>query len=73
MDLNKEEEDFKDGEGATDIPITMTQDGEITHIQLDGKINSEELKKVVEMAQESAKEIYEIQKKALKESVGGVE
>jgi len=67
MDLTKEEEDYKDGEGSTDIPITMTQDGEITHIQLDGKINSKELKEVIEMTKKAGKEIYEIQKKALKE------
>lgn len=71
MDLTKEEEDYHEGEGPTDIPITLTQDGEITHIQLDGKINSTQLKEVIKMAKEAAKEIYEIQKKALKDSVGG--
>jgi len=67
IDLDKKEEDFEEGEGATDIPITMTPDGEITHIQLDGKINKEQLKKVLEMARTATKEIYEVQKKALKE------
>jgi exosome complex component RRP41 len=69
IDLTKEEEDFKEGEGSTDIPITMTNDGEITHIQLDGKINPEELKEVIKMVKKSSKEIYEIQKKALKELI----
>ena len=69
VDVNKEEEDWEEGEGATDIPITMTQGGKITHIQLDGKITSKELKEAIELAKEATKEIYEVQKKALKESV----
>lgn len=69
VDLNKDEEDWEDGEGSTDIPITMTPDGEITHIQLDGRITSEQLKEVIELARKSTKEIYEVQKKALKDSV----
>jgi len=69
VDLNKDEEDWEEGEGSTDIPITMTPEGEITHIQLDGRITSEELKKVIELAKKKVKEIYEVQKKALKDSV----
>ena len=67
VDLIKEEEDWEEGEGATDIPITMTPDGKITHIQLDGKITMEKLKEVIELAKKATKEIYEVQKKALKE------
>ena len=67
VDLNKDEEDWEEGEGATDIPITVTPDGKVTHIQLDGKINKEQLKESVKLAQEACKQIYEIQKKALKE------
>ncbi|KKL44765.1 hypothetical protein LCGC14_2362390, partial [marine sediment metagenome] len=33
VDLSKEEEDFKEGEGSTDIPVSFTSDGKITHIQ----------------------------------------
>src|SRR3990167_5709682 len=69
VDVNKEEEDWEDGEGATDIPITMTGDGKLTHIQLDGKISTKQLKEAVKMARKACKEIYEIQKKALKESL----
>lgn len=72
VDLNKDEEDWEDGEGSTDIPITLTQDGKLTHIQVDGKIDSEQLKKAIELAENACKEIYEIQKKALKD-VGGKE
>ncbi len=69
VDLNKDEEDWEEGEGSTDIPITMTPDGEITHIQLDGRITSKELKEVIELAGKKTKEIYEVQKKALKDSI----
>src|SRR3989344_8270303 len=31
-DVSKEEEDWKEGEGATDMPITLTPDGKLTHI-----------------------------------------
>ena len=67
VDVNKYEEDWEEGEGATDIPITMTPDGKITHIQLDGKITKEQLKEVIQLAKKATKEIYEIQKKVLKE------
>ena len=69
VDLDKDEEDFEEGEGSTDIPITMTKDGKITHIQLDGTITKEELKEVAELAKKATQEIYEVQKKALKESL----
>ena len=38
VDVDKHEEDLEEGEGATDIPITMTSEGGLTHLQLDGKI-----------------------------------
>ncbi len=67
VDVDKNEEDWEDGEGSTDIPITFTNEGKITHIQLDGKITSKQLKEAVELARKSCKEIYEVQKKALKQ------
>ncbi len=69
VDLDKAEEDFEEGEGPTDIPISMTHSGEITHIQLDGKINVEQMKEAVELARKSTQEVYEVQKKALKEAL----
>ncbi|MBA7617857.1 Ribonuclease PH [subsurface metagenome] len=72
VDLNKNEEDWEEGEGSTDIPMTFTNQGELTHIQLDGKITSKQLKEAVELAKKSCKKIYEVQKKALKE-IGGNE
>lgn len=68
VDLDKAEEDFEGGEGPTDIPISMTDEGEITHLQLDGKINSKELKDAIGMAKGACEKIYEVQKQALKDS-----
>jgi exosome complex component RRP41 len=69
VDLNKDEEDFEEGEGATDIPISMTGDKKLTHIQLDGKIDKKQLKEAVKLAEKACEGILEVQKKALKESV----
>lgn len=71
VDVNKYEDSiFDEGEGATDIPFTFTGDGKITHLQLDGKISPEQFKEVLELARNGAKKVYEVQKKALKESLG---
>ncbi len=72
VDLTKEEEDWEEGEGATDIPITLTHEGKITHIQADGKIEKKQLIEAVNLAEKATKKIYDVQKKALKE-VGGNE
>ena len=69
VDVDKNEEDWEEGEGATDIPITLTHSGDLTHIQLDGKITKEQLKEAVEMARKSTEKIYEVQKEALKKSL----
>jgi exosome complex component RRP41 len=69
MDLTKEEEDFEEGEGPTDIPISMTKDGKITHFQLDGKINAAQLKDVLDMTKDACAKVYEVQKEALKNSL----
>jgi len=69
VDLSKAEEDWEEGEGATDIPITMTGEGKVTHIQLDGKIGTKQLKEAIKLAKKACKDIYEVQKAALKESV----
>ena len=67
VDVSKAEEDWEEGEGATDIPISFTHDGRLTHIQLDGKIKREQLKEAIEMARKATLKVYEVQKKALKE------
>jgi len=71
-DVDKDEEDWEDGEGATDIAMSfVSNSGKLSHIQLDGHITSKQLKEAVKLGRESIKEIYEAQKKALKET--GVE
>ncbi|MGV8151551.1 MAG: exosome complex exonuclease Rrp41 [Candidatus Nanoarchaeia archaeon] len=66
-DVIKEEEDYEDGEGATDIPFSITSRSEkITHLQLDGKIQTYRLKEAAEAAKEACKKISKIQERALK-------
>jgi len=67
VDVSKEEEDWEEGEGASDIPMSFTSNGELTHIQLDGRIDNEKLQEGIKMAKEACEKIYEVQKKALKD------
>ncbi|MBT4376176.1 exosome complex exonuclease Rrp41 [archaeon] len=71
VDLTKEEEDFEEGEGPTDIPISMTHEGKVTHMQLDGKIGVKQLQESIDMAKVACEEVYEVQKKALKDVIEG--
>ncbi len=73
VDVSKAEEDWEEGEGATDMPMSFTHDGRLTHIQLDGKIKREQLKEAIELARKASQKVYEVQKKALKEVSGGDE
>ncbi len=67
-DLIKEEEDYEDGEGSTDIPMAFLSNSEkMSLLQLDGRINSKKLKEAIEAGKKACKEIYELQKKTLKE------
>ncbi|MBR9702352.1 exosome complex exonuclease Rrp41 [Candidatus Pacearchaeota archaeon] len=68
VDVDKTEDCvFDEGEGASDIPITFTNNGRMTHIQIDGNIDKKQLMEAVNLAREACKDIYEVQKKALKE------
>jgi len=54
LDLDKyEDSEFEEGEGSTDIPMTFTSDGKLTHIQVDGYITPEQLKEAMKMAREA--------------------
>jgi ribonuclease PH len=67
-DLIKEEEDYEDGEGATDIPMAyLSNSGKITLLQLDGRINAEKLKEALSAGKDACKKIHDVQVKALKE------
>lgn len=65
VDLNKDEEDAPD---AVDIPLgIMPNSGQIVLLQMDGLLTKEEFDKVMPMGVAACKEIYEVQKAALKE------
>ncbi len=66
-DLIKKEEDYEEGEGATDIPMAFTtRTNKLCLLQLDGKISAEELKEAIKAGEKACKKIYAEQKKALK-------
>jgi exosome complex component RRP41 len=74
VDLTKEEEDFHDGEGATDFAIAKPANSDdFTLLQMDGKIQPALVKEATRLGAEACKEIYEVQKKALKELFQGVD
>ncbi|MFA5019614.1 MAG: exosome complex exonuclease Rrp41 [Candidatus Pacearchaeota archaeon] len=67
VDVNKSEEDYEEGEGATDIAMSfLARKQDLVHIQLDGHISCKELKEAISLGKKISKEIYEIQKEALK-------
>ncbi len=68
VDVNKAEEDYEEGEGATDMAMSfMNKSGKLTHIQLDGKISAKDLAEAIKLGRQTCKKIHEVQKKALKE------
>lgn len=70
VDVDKNEEDYEGGEGPTDFPIAkIANTNQFTLLQLDGKIPPSKVKEVMEFADKACAEIYEVQKKALKEAV----
>lgn len=67
VDVDKKEEDYEEGEGATDVAISyLANSGKITHIQLDGNISAKELKEASKLGGKVAEDIYKIQEEALK-------
>ena len=67
VDLCYEEEAYEDGPVA-DIPLAVVHNTqEIALLQMDGEISKEELIRAIEMGRKAMEQVYEIQKKALKE------
>ena len=67
VDLDYSEESYADGPVA-DIPIAMMPySNKLTLLQMDGEVKKEDLMKLLEMGKKACMDIYEIQKKALKE------
>ncbi len=66
-DITKEEEDYEEGEGATDIPFTMTsRKKDVVHLQLDGKIQTTRFREAIEAAKNACDKILKYQERALK-------
>ncbi len=61
LDPMKEEDNF----GQADLPIAMTPNGDITLMQMDGNLTPDEFGQAVTMAMKGAKDIYELQRRAL--------
>ena len=73
VDLDYSEESYADGPVA-DIPIAMMPgSGKITLLQMDGEVKKEELMKALQMGKKICMDIYEVQKKALKEKYHEIE
>ena len=73
VDLDYSEESYKDGPVA-DIPLAvMPNSGRLTLLQMDGEVNKNELMKLIEAGKKACSNIYEIQRKALKEKYKEVE
>jgi exosome complex component RRP41 len=63
LDPSKEE----DNHGQADMPFAMNpRTGDIVLLQMDGHLTFEEFQKCLEMAKGTCKEVYEIQKEALR-------
>ena len=72
VDPDYYEEAYECDKGVADIPVAiMPQTGKISLLQMDGLINPAELKEALEIAQVAAKNIYEVQKAALKAKYSG--
>ncbi|NYT18705.1 MAG: exosome complex exonuclease Rrp41 [Methanosarcinales archaeon] len=69
IDLNKPEDNY----GDADLPIAMTEDGDITLLQMDGNLTPEEITKGIEMVKVGCEQIFAIQKAALMEKFGTAE
>jgi len=67
VDLIKEEEDYEEGDGASDIPLAfLSKSGKISLLQLDGKIEPDKLKEAIKTGKKACEEIYKLQEKTLK-------
>ncbi len=62
LDLGKDEDNY----GDADLPVAMTQDGDVTLIQMDGNLTQDEFKEAMQLVKVGCKQILEIQREALK-------
>ena len=67
LDLFEPEDNF----GEVDMPLAILPNTkQITLLQMDGMLTKAEAKKLIEMSMKACEQIYELQKKALKEKDG---
>lgn len=63
LDLGKKEDNY----GEADVPLAITaHDEEIVLLQMDGLLTKSEFEQAVELAKKGAREVYKLQKEALK-------
>jgi len=66
--------DFEDKKGEADVPVAyMPKLEEVTLLQMDGILTQEETIKTIVMAIEGCKQVYEVQREALKKKYGMTE
>jgi exosome complex component RRP41 len=66
--------DYEDKEGEADVPVAyMPKLEKVTLLQMDGILSSDETIEVIEMAVEGCKQVYEVQREALKKKYGMIE
>lgn len=67
VDLNKHEEDAED---AVDMAVAFLPNSkDVVLLQMDGEMTPEEFSKMMKLSTDNVEKVYEIQKKALKDSV----
>ena len=72
VDLDYEEEALKEGDVA-DIPVAMIPNtGEITLLQMDGRVEKEELLAAIEQAKPTFQKIADVQRQAIKQRYAAV-
>ena len=63
--------DYEDKEGQADIPVAyMPKLEKVTLLQMDGVVSTDEFDKCVDLAIDGCKQIYEMQREALKKKYG---
>jgi exosome complex component RRP41 len=63
--------DYEDKEGQADIPVAyMSKLEKVTLLQMDGIVSTEEFEKCVDLAIDGCRQIYEMQREALKKKYG---
>ena len=61
--------DIEDKEGESDIPVVMAPSrGEVTLLQMDGKLTPAEMAKALEMAETAIRKIYDMQQSVLQKT-----